>query len=135
MYTVEAPLNVTPTTNEIAPVVRRRVPLLIYLMSGAACVAALATPNPVLSAGSVLVLLALIRLLWRAGEPPILLFAAGYQWIQITTLVIQANYQGKVLAALATYDRTEDAIWLSLAGLMALAFGMRAGVARVSVKS
>src|SRR5438067_11835823 len=53
------------------------------------------TPNPLLTSASILVLLLLLKLLWRAGEPPVLLFAASFQWIQITTRIFNADLHGK----------------------------------------
>jgi hypothetical protein len=52
------------------------------------------TPNPLLTSASILALLLLMKLLWRAGEPPVLLFAAWFQWMQITTRVFNADLHG-----------------------------------------
>ena len=34
------------------------------------------------------------KIFWRPGEPPILLFIRGYQWLQATILVFNADWQG-----------------------------------------
>lgn len=105
--------------------------LVPYLWALVAMVAALATTNPLLTAACVLVLALLGRLLWRPGEPPVLLFAAGYQWIQVSTLVFVADYNSKPVSMLSFSPQVEKAIWLGLLGLVMLGAGMHIGVRRL----
>src|SRR5690242_17504329 len=113
------------------PAKRQRLPLTAYLWAIVAVIAALGTTNPLLTAASVFVLLFLGWLLWRPGEPPVLLFAAGYQWSQVTTLVFLGDYESKPVALLSYSPKVEQAIWLGLVGLIVLATGMRYGVRRL----
>jgi hypothetical protein len=109
----------------------RSLPVTAYLWASVAVVAAIATANPLLTAASIFVLLLLARLLWRPGEPPALLFAASYQWVQVSTLVFVADYQRRPVAAMSFSPSVEKAIWLGLMGLAVLATGMRLGVRRL----
>jgi hypothetical protein len=110
---------------------RLGLPLPVYLITGLAAAVCLVSTNPVLTLGSVMTLLVLMHLLWRPAEPPVLVFAASYQWLQVVTLVLLADYRGQPISALSPEPRIEDAIWLSLIGLISLAFGMRLGVKKL----
>lgn len=91
----------------------------------------LLAPNGPLTAASLLVLAALIGLLWRPGEPPLLLFGAGFQWVQVTAKVFHADVFGMPISALSQSPSIEQATWLSLAGLVVLAAGMRIATSRL----
>lgn len=79
----------------------------------------------------------MVLLLWRKGEPPVLVFAGTFQWAQASTKIMQANnmgltipeYQKAVVTAISTAkgppEGTEMAVWLSLTGIMVLALGAR----------
>src|ERR1700754_4714289 len=56
--------------------------------------AGLATVNPLLTAAGMLVPIALVYLLWRPSEPPVMLFAVGMQWLQAYTPVLSADMAG-----------------------------------------
>ncbi len=88
----------------------------------------LLSPNPLLTAASILVLFLLFKLLWRPGEPPILLLVGGFQWVQATARVFFANLAGVPIEELAPMISLEKAAWLSLIGIIALALGMKAGL-------
>jgi hypothetical protein len=93
---------------------------------GGAAFLGLLTPNPLLTAGALLLVPILIRLLWRRGETPILLFAVLYQWLQVTTRIFYADIKGVSLGALASYARPaqiREATGLGLIGLLILAGG------------
>ncbi|MEO0560126.1 MAG: hypothetical protein AAF170_18310 [Bacteroidota bacterium] len=90
----------------------------------------LLTTNPLLTVGSIAILPVLTALAWRPGEPPFLLFILGFQWLQATAKVFHANILGLdvtdlVLFASFETPQTHKAIWLSLAGLLVLAMGIR----------
>src|SRR2546423_4736149 len=90
----------------------------------------LLTPNPNLTVACILTLLVLLKLLWHPGEPPVLLYAAGYQWMQVSMKVFHADYRGEPLTRLAYSGSIERAVMLSLTALILLALGMRVGVRR-----
>jgi hypothetical protein len=92
---------------------------------------ALTTTNPALTAASILTLFILGNLLWRPGEPPVLLFAAAYQWMQVTTLVFIADFKRVPVTLISISAGVETAIWLGLLGILVLAIGMRFGVRRL----
>lgn len=97
-----------------------------------ACVAlALFTANPLLTATSIIGGYTVVRLLWRIGEPPVLLFAVAYQWLQGSILVFYADAQHLPIEE-SGLDRwrsaaqIEEAVWITLGGLLVMALGMRA---------
>jgi hypothetical protein len=95
---------------------------------GCAAIAALSlfSANPMLTACGLLVLPLLFAILWRVGEPPSLLFAAGFQWIQVFVPVLQANARGEPVGS-DFGPELETAAWLGLATILVLALGMRVG--------
>lgn len=109
------------TTDEVA---EAGLPRIVYGLVGALAVLGLLTPNGLLTAASFLVLGLLVRLLWRPGEPPVLLFAVGYQWAQVTAKLFHANVLGVYVEQLSASERIVEATWLSLIGLIVLSVGM-----------
>ena len=103
------------------------------LLLGLAAVAGLGllTVNGPLTMASILVLAALIALLWRPGEPPLLLFGASFQWVQVTAKVFHADVFGVDIGVLSPSASIVEATWLSLIGLVVLALGMRFAVRRL----
>lgn len=102
------------------------VPGIIWGAVGMAAFLGLFTPNPGLTVSSFLLLAWFFILLWRQGEPPILLLALGLQWLQVVTKVFNADVLGLPVNALNTYQGDmEKAIWLSMIALAILALGMR----------
>jgi hypothetical protein len=85
----------------------------------------LCSPNPMLTFFGSLVSAALFTLLWRTGEPPVLLFIATFQWMQAFTPVVSADFEGLRLAERFGGAEIETAAWLSLLGVLCLATGMR----------
>lgn len=112
------------------------------LLAGAAVSLALAwfTPNPLLTLASLGALTAVVVLLWRPAEPPILLFCAVYQWLQGSILLLYSNfadirYDQFDLSGIALRASSWDMslvmpTLLTLAGVVALAWGMRQGAGR-----
>lgn len=100
------------------------------------------TANPLLTLAAVLTFPVLFTLLWREGEPPILLLAVMFQWIQVTTKLFYADVIGIAVsevpidtlgAPYGTHLYMDDAILLALAGLIALSAGIRLGFPRTTV--
>ncbi|HSP00129.1 MAG TPA: hypothetical protein VLN90_01570, partial [Thioalkalivibrio sp.] len=99
---------------------------LLPLALGVALLAML-TANPLLSLGSLVVLLLLLAMLWRPGEPPALLYAMAFHWMQASILVIYANVEGRGLDSMGYGIEIERATWLTLVGVLVVAVGMRIG--------
>ncbi len=88
----------------------------------------LAAPNAFLAAMCLAVLAIGFALLWRPGEAPVLLFVFLYQWLQTGISVFHANLTGAPMVEYAAFGGDMPmAITLCLAGLLALAAGMRIG--------
>lgn len=81
--------------------------------------------NPFLGAAGFLLVPILWRLLWRPGEPAVLLFAALFQWLQAYTAVLSANFSGETLEAQFGGPELASAACWSLLSVLALALGMR----------
>ena len=87
-----------------------------------------AGPNLLLALLSVVVLVVGCMLLWRPGEPPVLLVTFAYPWMQGSIAILHANWLGIDIADHAPFHGDmHSAVVMSLAGLLALAVGMRVG--------
>ncbi len=92
---------------------------------------AVSGPNAVLGLYAVAVLALGLSLLWRPGEPPILLFIFLWQWMQSATGALYGNAIDVPLADLHYYQgRHEFASGLMLTGVLVLALAMRAAAGR-----
>jgi hypothetical protein len=95
--------------------------------------------NVVLVLYSIFVLGVGIKLLWRPGEPPILLFVFLYQWMQSATGALYANAMGITLAQVTDPDQMvirgahEFASGLMLTGVLVLAFAMKLAAGKPSL--
>lgn len=105
--------------------VRRLLAQRIWATCLAIGCAGLLSANPLLTFFGALVPPCLFALLWRTGEPPVLLFAAMFQWMQAFTPVICADFEGLELNQRFGGPEIETAAWLSLIGVVCLAVGMR----------
>ena len=94
----------------------------------------LLTPNPLITAACALAVPLFALLLWRRGEPPVLLLIAMFQWLQVSIRVFHADFVGLRLDEMdvSLYRPVESAIWLGLAALVVLALGMRLGAGRAA---
>lgn len=101
-----------------------RMPAPLWGVFVVAAALGLLTANPLLTAAGILALPLFMALLWRPGEPPILLFALSYQWLQVMGRVFHADVLGVPLTAMADTPTIEKAAWLGLGGLVVLALGM-----------
>ena len=101
--------------------------LPLWLWPAVLCLAmlALASANPMLTVVGILAMPLLMSLLWRPGEVPILLACCAMQWLQVMTPVFDADMVGSPLAAVSGLPTHDQATWLSLAGVVAIAVGMR----------
>jgi len=92
---------------------------------GIACIWAMLSANPAITVASILLLPTMVMLVWRSGEPPALMYICMFQWLQASTAIFYADfYQTSLVQAFGEVE-LERATWLSLAGVFALAIGMR----------
>lgn len=109
----------------------KRVPNAVWLAVGLLSSLGLLTPNTALTVAAALLLAWFFLLLWRPGEPPILLLALGFQWLQVTAKLWNANLLGLPAQALNDFGgNIEKATWLSMTALAVLALGMRLALVR-----
>ena len=86
--------------------------------------------NPILTPTAVLMLAAIIQLLWRRGEPPILVFACTIQWLQASAVIFYTDFYKVSLEQAGGGPELETATWLSLVAVLVLALGMRLALVR-----
>jgi hypothetical protein len=88
-------------------------------------------PNILIALLSMAVLFVGSILLWRPGESPILLFAFALPWAQASIAIWHANWLGIGIVDYTPFvGDTQAAVIMSLAGLLALAVGMRLGAGK-----
>jgi len=88
-------------------------------------VLSVATANPELTALAVASLALLVLMLWRPGEPPVLLFACGFQWLQASLKVLYADVLGEAVWRLPdTPHGIEEASAWSMAWCVAIGVGI-----------
>jgi hypothetical protein len=110
-----------PARRALLPPATLPVALALFLFGAAG-------PNLLLALLSVAVLIAGCLLLWRPGEPPILLFTFAYPWLQGSVAIFHANWLGLNVAEYSPFTgEMYSAIVMSLLGLLTLAVGMRLG--------
>jgi hypothetical protein len=96
---------------------------------------AIVGPNAALVVYAIAVLTIGLRVLWRPGEPPILLFIFLYQWLQSAIGVIYGNVRNVPLSEAAYFaGRHELASGLMLSGVLVLALAMRAAAGKPDLK-
>lgn len=110
--------------------VSRRDVILFSCGMALAAFVGIAAPNGFLSAFAIFVLVLLIAMLSRPGEPQVLLYAALFQWLQAAALLFSADLRGEGLAETFGLESIVEATWLTLAGVLAFGAGMRASVGR-----
>lgn len=70
----------------------------------------------------------LFSLLWRPGEPPVLLFASAFQAVQVFMPIITANLAGESLQqSLQIQSDISTAFYLGIFSILVLAYGMYLG--------
>jgi len=99
-----------------------KLPLVFLILFS---VLGLLSSNPALTVASLAVLVIFFKMFWRPGEPPVLFYMMGYQWLQATIMVIYADLQGLLLQDVDASQNVVEATWLSLFGLLVVAAGAR----------
>lgn len=85
-------------------------------------------PNAALALLACFALISGILLLWRPGEPPILLFIFLYQWLQSSIGIFYSNWKGVPLEDMMVHHGEHgQAAALCLIGLLFLGIGLRVG--------
>ena len=93
------------------------------------------TANPLITVCSLLLLPVIPWLLWRPGEPPVLMFAVTMQWLQACVGTFYHNSQGETLAGYFGGPELARSSWLSLLGVLVLALGMKTALAGVKQRN
>src|SRR6266480_3321477 len=88
------------------------------------------TANGSVTSVAFLALPILGSLLWREGEPPVLLFGCAFQWLQATAAIFYCNHFGLTLDAAFGSNVLDAATWLSIVAVLVLALGIRLGYIR-----
>lgn len=110
---------------------RREIPGGLRLAPVLLVPLAISGPNALIGLYGCAVLAAGLRLLWRPGEPPILLFIFLYQWLQSSIGAFYGNAVGVSLADIVPFGGQHDvASGLMLTGTLVLALSMRAAVGK-----
>jgi hypothetical protein len=128
--------NLSEVSRNHSHVARKfRLRLWIGLIAGAVPLAAWGTlsANPTLTPVAIFILAIIIGLLWRPGEPPVLVFACAVQWLQASLSIFCANYYHVPVEMLFGVPQGETATWLSLFGVLVVTIGIR--IALLGVRS
>jgi hypothetical protein len=92
--------------------------------------------NPVLTFACGVTAFLLFFILSRPGEPPVMLFALGVQWLQIATKVLLADVQGVQIDDLeGNYRDLFQPVLTSLVGVLVFALGARLVIDRHQLPS
>lgn len=116
--------------SDVVPRAKARLPLWIWLVTGGCMFWGSTTVNPALTVFAVATLPVMAQLLWRRGEPPLLAFACGMQWLQAAGVIFYLNYYSTTLLQAFGSSELETATWMSLIGVFSLAVGMWVGLLR-----
>src|SRR5438094_4113416 len=124
-----APNNSTAaTTSPIVDPKRRRTytgHLLFWGICLALAIAGFFTANGLVTSAAFLVPPILVQLLWRKGEPPVLLFGCAIQWLQATAAIFYTNHYHETLDEAFGSNELTVATWLSMIAVVVLAVGIR----------
>jgi len=90
------------------------LPLWLWAVTIALTVWGTFSANPRLTPVSIIILTGCIQLLWRRGEPPVLVFACAMQWLQAAGVIFYTNFYNVSLEQAGGGAELETATWLSL---------------------
>ncbi len=106
------------------------LPLWLWAVTIALTVWGTFSANPRLTPVSIIILTGCIQLLWRRGEPPVLVFACAMQWLQAASVIFYTNFYNVSVEQAAGGPELETATWLSVIAVLVLALGMRLALLR-----
>ena len=90
--------------------------------------------NPIESFASIFLLYSIIHLFWKRNLPFVLCFCLVYQWIEIFTSILEANYFNQDLNT--TFPETGRlAAWISMGGLFSIMVGLYLSVKKWQYKT
>ena len=112
---------ITSSTNS-----KRPVAVCIFVLVAAA-ISAFGSDDPTLTLACGVVIALTVGLLWRLGEPPILLLAVGLQLSQVVTPLVRANFLGVPLQSFFDMGDLTSATWFALAAMLSLVVGTWCG--------
>src|SRR5438477_1492685 len=101
--------------------------LVFWGICGALAAAGFFTANGVVTTAALIVPPILVQLLWRKGEPPVLLFGCMIQWLQATAAIFYTNHYHVTLDEAFGSNELTVATWLSMIAVVVLAVGIRCG--------
>ena len=105
----------------------RPVAVCIFVLVAAA-VSAFESDSPALTLACGVVIALTVGLLWRLGEPPVLLMAVGLQLSQVVTPLLHANFLGVPLQSVSLHiGDLSSAMWFALAAMLSLVVGIWCG--------
>jgi len=107
-----------------------KLPLWVWLIAAALAIWGSYSANPLLTPAAIAVLVISMQLLWRSGEPPVLVFACGMQWLQASAVILYIDFYKIPLAMAGGSQEFETATWLSLIAVLVLAIGARLALIR-----
>ena len=106
------------------------LPSWVWIIAAASAICGFFSANPLLTPAAIAVLIFSLRLLWRRGEPPVLVFACAMQWLQAAALIFYTDFYHASVAQAGGGIELETATWLSLVAVLVLATGMRCALIR-----
>lgn len=127
-----APALVARHARGLGEKAQSRLPFWLWALIAGLAIWGAFSSNPVLTPAAILILGAVIWLLWRGGEPPILLFACWMQWLQASVIIFYTDFYGVSVEQASGRREFEIATWLSLIAVFVLALGMRLVLLRCS---
>jgi hypothetical protein len=83
------------------------------------------TANVWLTLLAIVALLSIVLLVWRRGEPPVLVFICFMQWLQASIKVLQADLLGLPIGTFLDSHSLEEASELTLIWVVVIAIGIR----------
>jgi hypothetical protein len=116
-------LSASPTWRYVKWTIFAKITFACLLLA----VLGLFSSNPLLTFCGFLLLPFLSKLTWYVGEPPVLFYVAGYQWMQVFVPVLAANVVGEELGASISLPEQQIATWLGFVAILILATGMSLG--------
>src|SRR5437762_2878276 len=119
-----------PLPERVAPARSRPMHIGFWTICAALAFVVFFTPNGLVTSAAVALLPILVQLLWRNGEPPVLLFGCAFQWLQATAAIFYTNQFGMTLNEAFGSNVLGVATWLSIAAVLVLAVGIRLGYIR-----